>query len=452
MRIALSIKQDFLDLLSATGGIFYGDISNRSVSFICTDSRECEEGDIFFALEGEKIDANIYIPEAIRNGAIPVGTGVKHFGIRVPSGINALLSFASFYKNALTKLKHTVAITGSVGKTTTKEFTKILSGARYKTHSTRENYNNAIGASITVLTANADTEVLILELGMNHQGEIERLSRAFSPTTAVITKIGSSHIGNLGSIEKIAQAKLEITSGLTGKLFIPKEEKTLITSYPDVAFFSTKSTTAEISVIKSAFNRIELYRSGTLHSIFDFEYKADHILECLAAAISIADNIGISPSEIIGAICTIRKDSLRHEIFKTKYGFSVLNDSYNASYESVKAALMMMDDMTEINRRHALLGSISELGSKSYSIHYSIGKLIAESKVHFLFLYGNDALPIADGAIRYGFDKERIFIIAEHDFPTGAAELLKSSLEYDDIILIKASHKMNFESIVRLLR
>ena len=452
MRIELSIPQDFLDILSWVGGIFYGDINRRLVNGICTDSRECKPGDLFFALEGKKLDGNKFIPDAIIRGAIPVGRGVGRYGIRVDSGEEALLSCASFYKNTLPRLLHTAAVTGSVGKTTTKEFIKCLSSAKYKTHATSGNYNNGIGSAITVLSAPSDTELLILEFGMNHSGEIGRLSSAFAPDSAVITKLGSAHIGHLGSRENIAKAKLEIKDGLRGGLLLPFEEELLSTDYRYVKHFSSKSPLADVAVIKNAFDQLELYIYGGLYSIFDFRNKADHILECLSAAIITALEIGINPEEIMNGVRDINDDSFRHQILRSTSGYTILDDSYNASYESIKAALDMMRGITGVKRKNALVGDILELGDMSYAIHYSVGRLASSYRLHYLFLLGEYAEAVFDGAAGNGFDKDRIFILNDLPSYSRISEFIKSKMGDDDIILVKGSHAMNLGRISELMR
>ena len=451
MRIELSVQHDFLDLLSATGGIFYGDISSSLVKAISTDSRECMEGDIFFALEGKTFNGNDYIPEAISRGAIPVGRNVGRYGIRVNSGTDALLSFASFYKSTLPNLIHTIAITGSVGKTTTKDFLKILSSKRYKTHANRENFNNDIGTSITVLSADIDTEVLILELGMNHSGEIKRLSSTFNPNIGVITKIGTAHIGLLGTIENIAKAKLEIIAGLNGKLLIPFADSLLSTEYPNIGFFSSRYVNADTAVIKNSFNQGELYFNQHLFSIFDLPCKANHILECLSAAVAAASEIGISPGEIVDGINKIHEESFRHKTLQSKYGYTVIDDAYNASYESVIAALEMIQYTYNSKRRMILLGDILELGNMSHDIHYTIGKMIPKFDIDYIFLIGESSTSVALGAIDVGFDKKHIFILNNLEFPNEVSRFIKSMLSKGDLLLIKASHRMNFKKIAELI-
>ena len=452
MRIRLAIAQDFLDLLSSIEGIFYGDIKNKTITAITTDSRECMEGDIFFALSGNKYDGNDFIPEAIKKGAIPVGKAVKRYGIKVNSGNSALLSFASHYKKKLPNLKHTIAITGSVGKTTTKEMLKILSESTYKTHSTWENFNNEIGLSYTILSSPLDTQVIIAELGMNHMGEIKVLSSALLPDTAIITKLGSAHIGNLGSIENIAKAKLEISNGLKGKLILPSNEPLLSIPYQYIRYFSSNNNDANVSVIENYFSQHELYIDGSLYQIFNLPFHADHINQCLAAAISGALAMGISLEEISKQILKINDTTLRHNMLKSTRGFFILDDSYNASFESVCASLKMLDNIETKSKKHILLGDILELGQLSHDIHYEIGKSIGLFNIDSIFLIGDFINYVAQGAIDSGFEKRKIYINNSVSSPEITASQICKVLKKNDIILAKASHEINLSRIINLIK
>ena len=451
MRIELSSPQDFLDLLSATEGIFYGDIESQQIKAICTDSRECMAGDVFFALRGKNFDGNSFIPEAISRGAIPVGIGVGRFGIRVDSAEDALLAFATYYKNALPKLRHTIAITGSVGKTTTKEFLNKIAGQEYKTHKTWENYNNEIGVSLSILSAPKDTEVMILEIGMNHSGEIKNIASKIKPNTAIITKIGTSHIGHLGSRENIAMAKLEITCGLQGKLLIPKNEPLLNCEYPKISYFSSDDICADIAITKNRFDKLELYFNKTLYSIFDFPSKAEHIRQCLAATAGGALELGISKSKILNEIREIHQDTFRHKILKSKTGFSIIDDSYNSSYESLSAALETLKETKYNGKASALIGDIFELGDKSDQMHYDIGKLISAENFKYIFLVGENIKSTKMGAIDSGFNEDCIFIYSLDTPRQIIAEQILNKLDTADVLLAKASHGVNLKSIIEII-
>ena len=444
------MPQDFLDVLSSIGGIFYGNIKHRYIKAICTDSRECQHGDLFFALKGDKFDGNDFIKNAIDNGAIPVGPSVRTFGIKAHSGNEALLDFAKFYRRRLPKLLYTVAITGSVGKTTAKEFLSKLTSQRYKTHSTWQNLNNGVGVPITVLSAPSDTEVLICELGMNHRGEIKRLSRAVEPDIAVITKIGTAHIGNLGSIEEIARAKLEITNGLSGVLLIPLGEKLLECSFPCVKTHSAESKSATVATLKNQFNLLEIYKNQELLDIIDFQFDGKHLYECLSAAVCAAIHMKMSSSEIMKGIKKIGEDSFRHKIYKTPQDFYILDDSYNASYESVIASIDLLSDLKGYSRKSILLGDILELGDKSAEIHSVIGSIVTKHDIDKLFVIGDFSRYIVQGALSAGFPKNRIFMNPDMHSPEITSSAICQNMRPNEILLIKASHKMNMGRIINL--
>lgn len=451
MRISLSIPQDFLDVLSAVCGVFYGKINYRIIKAICTDSRECEEGDIFFAIKGKEHDGNEYIDQAISSGAIPIGEGVNSFGIKVADGGKALLEFAKFYKKQLPCLLHTVAITGSVGKTTTKEFLAVLLKKRYKIHANRKNYNNRVGVPITVLSAPRDTEILICELGMNHMGEIRELSDIIAPDIALITKIGTAHIGNLGSIKRIATAKLEITHGLTGVLLIPKEQELLISGYDNTKTFSAYSNLGNYGAIKNRFNMLEIYRFGELAAIIDFNFLGYHLYECLSAAVSIAMELNLTIQQIISGIQDIGEHSYRHEIQKTPYGFDIMNDAYNSSAESVIASANYLCDLKGYSGKGALLGDMLELGEQTDAIHTKIGSEIARLGFDRLFLIGDHATQMRNGAVLAGFPKEHVFINTDKGLPEVTASQILRVMKRGEILLAKASRGINLDRIINLI-
>ena len=227
MRIALGIALP-LNILTNHCEAFSKILQKKLFTHITTDSREACEGDLFFSLTSDKSSAEEHVKEARNKGAISVSSLSKEADFLVFDCQKTLLKLAIYYKAQLKSLKATIAITGSVGKTTTKEFCASFLSASYKVHKTYMNYNNLLGVSLSILSAASDTEIFILELGMNNLGEIRKLSDAIEPDYAVITNIGTAHIGNLGSRKLIAQAKLEIASGMTDeKIIVPYEEQLL---------------------------------------------------------------------------------------------------------------------------------------------------------------------------------------------------------------------------------
>ena len=227
MRIKLDTKISVNSIIQATNGITGLD-KEMSFSSITTDSRECCPGDLFIAIDGETDSGENYIDQVIKIGAFALSKTSSIGCICVPDTVEALLQIASNYIKTLPFILYIIGITGSVGKTTTKEFAKIILSERFIVHSNPSSYNNALGLSLSILSAPKNTQILLMELGMNHAGEIGRLSKYLHPDMAIITNIGRAHIGNLGSREAIAKAKLEILSGMKdGTVFVPFGEKLL---------------------------------------------------------------------------------------------------------------------------------------------------------------------------------------------------------------------------------
>ena len=213
MRIILSVPLTLSEIAenALSTHIFKG---NVTVNAIVTNSKKASPGDLYIPLMGEKHNGEDYTEEARSRGAYILSSRDCNADIKTDDTTLSLLKIASYYKSKLRSLKKIIAITGSVGKTTTKNVLAKMVGAKYITHATKENFNNYIGLSYTLLSAPIDTEIIIAEIGMNHLGEISLMSKILNPDISVITNIGTSHIGNLGSRDMIAKAKLEITDGM----------------------------------------------------------------------------------------------------------------------------------------------------------------------------------------------------------------------------------------------
>ena len=228
MRIKLTHPMSLQEIALATNGHITSPYQNKIIHFLSTDSRETCKGDLFVALKGNRFDGENYITEIISKDAYHLSAGGMHNGIKTNDTSTALLLLAKHYKTKFNNLKATIGITGSVGKTTTKEFLKVILSKRYRVHATYKNMNNNVGVPLTVLSMPANTEVLVIEMGMNSPGEISRSSICISPNISIILNVGTSHIGNFGTREKIAKAKLEILDGMdNGTLIVPYGEPLL---------------------------------------------------------------------------------------------------------------------------------------------------------------------------------------------------------------------------------
>lgn len=448
MRIKLDIPLKLKSISSYMKATQWTDL-NPTINFICTDTREIQAEDLFIALMGENNDGEAFIEEALKKGAFTVGKSKLNTHLQVTDTRIALLNFAKNYKYLLPLIK-TVAITGSVGKTTTKELLYHLSLTKYKTHKTFDNLNNELGVSYTILSAPKNTEILIVEAGMNNMGELSRLSECIEPDIAIITKIGSSHIGNLGSREMITKSKLQITDYLKsgGKTLIPYEE-ILLKNVPNALTVSTKSRSADFYLLEN--NRTYEFISrtrdirGVLPKILGF-----HIPYCLAFALAVGELLLLDETNLITAVENIPQSVSRGKLLIIG-NLNIYDDSYNSSPESVEAALSTISN-TNFTYKSALLGDINELGNKTEELHREIGRLCCKYEIENLFVYGVYSEFIAAGAIDAGFDKTKIFKNSDTANPIKTAMQINDICQEDEIILFKASHKLNLKEIISMLK
>lgn len=370
-------------------------IHDTEITHVSTDTRELFSGDLFIVQSG----GEIYLDDAIKMGAV------------VLSERNFLLEFAGEYIKKLPYILYRIGITGSVGKTTTKEMLKSILKERFKVHANEGNLNNHIGMPMSILSAPPDTEILIMEMGMNHMGEIKVLSECLRPNIAVITNVGTSHIGNLGSRENIARAKLEILSGMdSGVLFVPYDEP-LLNSRPGA-----------INVYSESRKAME---------------------RNISMAISVAEYIGITKPDL----SYISTDNIRQKlVFKKNHCF--LTDYYNSSYESVLALIESAKEDKQYPKHALVIGDILELGEYCRDIHYRVGKLARPCDFEHLFLFGEYAEFIYRGALENGFDKDKIFINSNLDRPDITAEQIKANCGKDELVLMKASRMVRLERIL----
>ncbi|MBP3437571.1 MAG: hypothetical protein J6K61_06685 [Clostridia bacterium] len=398
---------------------------------LVTDSREIERGDIFCALQGKR-DGHLFARQAEERGARCIIAERKTEAciphILVKHTPFALLQWARASLEGHSCLK--IAITGSIGKTTTKEKCASLLENAFRTHKSQGNFNNCLGVSFSVLSMPKDTEALVLEFGMNQEGEIARLSQAVCPDIAIITNIGFAHIGNLGSREAIAKAKREILLGMKkdAPLFIPANEPLL---------FPCRSRSAS-------------------HTVLPFE---DEELEGLGVVPpkDIGEKWGLSFAYALGAFLGIEDALLRKWLTeaaktpvrrKTVYiqGVTLIDDSYNASPESVVAALDFLA-LQEGARKIAVLGSMLELGRDAPLYHRAIARHAALC-ADVLFFFGEEKDAVASGAIGGGMKRDAVFLF---DSAEEAKRALLPFVRVGDAVLCKASHGMGASSLSEAL-
>lgn len=444
MKIKLGIPLKISEIAYATSGKIINSTADNLIECITTDSRECKQNDLFIAIKGQYNDGNVFCNDAEGKGAYCLSETDSR-GVKISNGLSALANLASYYKSKLVRLKHTIAVTGSVGKSTTKNILTVIFSKKYKTHATRNNYNSEIGAPMTVLSAPPDTEALILELGMNHRGEISRLSRSVTPDIAIITNVGTAHIGNLGSREQIALAKLEILEGMKdGKLIVPASEP-LLNGYSNLTFglpkedalFSSKRAGADVLIF---------YRDKPIIKS-RFSPVGDYLLSNLSAAVAAALCSSVEVSTVENGISCISGDISRQSVTNWN-NILIYDDSYNASYESVVASLDAFDKLAG-SKRSILLGSMLELGEESEKLHRLLGKFIATRGYSKIYLIGDYSNIIKEEAIKNGFPEENIFINTDaHDLNLTRSQIKENS-SCGEALFLKASNALNLSDIYK---
>ena len=432
---------------------------------ISIDSRTAKEGDAFFALRGENFDGHRFIPAAEKAGCVFAVVEYVPENCTIPCIIvknttEALGKFARSYKDLFRPI--TLAVTGSVGKTTTKQFIFSVLETKYPTNVTKGNFNNEIGLPLTVLNLNADHQALLLEMGMNHKGEISYLSHIAEPDIAVITNIGSSHLENLGSREGIRDAKMEIIDGMKkGGILILNANEPLLDGV-DTKGLTTLYIGIENPTAAYSAENIRMYDD---HMLFDIRMRntaimkdirinvvgKHHIHNALAATVC-GMILGISEENIRCGLLNFVGADMRQSITE-KNGITVIEDCYNASPESMRAGLDVLCHTAKVkeNRPVAVLGDMKELGDVSAEAHFGVGKYAASCGIAQLITFGSAAVGIARGAIEGGMSEENVLIIEDSDNAEKAAELLKTVLRENDAVLFKASRAVALERLIRLL-
>ena len=452
MRIKTELPLTLDEVLYVTGGIKRYN-SSVTINAITTNSKESRKGDLFIAIKGERFDGEDFIEEAKSNGAFCISSFNRDADITVNDTAMALLKISGYYRTKNKSLKTTIAITGSVGKTTTKNILSTMLSKHFKVHSTNGNYNNILGVSYTLLSLPKDTQILVLELGMNHFGELELLSKATNPDIAVITNIGTAHIGNFGSRELIAKAKLEILSGMKNEcLIIPNDELLLKnTNNPitvsvdrsggDYSLFTLRKM-IDSTVFKAILKDKIIYATVNL--------PGKHILSSIINSIAVMDVLGLSEENIISSISAVNKDCAREKIYNIG-NVIIYDDSYNSSPEAVKSTLENINELWN-QRKSCVIGDMLELGCFSEEFHRKIGAEIFKTDFDKLYAYGVYAPFIARGAMDAGMEKDNIFINTDTLSPKITAREIFKNMKDGELILFKASHSVHVDKIIDELK
>lgn len=424
------------------------------ITAVVTDSRKVVPGCVFVCFPGERVDGHDYAAAAYRAGAAyivanhPVDGVPENRTVIVASSHHAMVRMASNYRMLFSPLM--IGVTGSVGKTTTKEFCYAVLSAFGNTLKTEGNQNNEIGLPNTLFRLDDATEYAVVEMGMSNLGEIERLARAARPSAGIITLIGVSHLENLGTRENILKAKLELCYGLPdgAPLALNADDDLLPTAkLPErlrPVWFGIDSPDADVRAVK-----ITAGDNGTDFVLSDKEYGdfpvhiptvGLHTVSDALAAYAAATRLGLDPAKAAAALSNYQTTGMRQNIVH-KAGVTVIEDCYNASPDSMRAALGVLKDQPA-ERRVALLGDMLELGSVSEEAHRQVGEWAAEAGVDLLIAYGPLSAAMAQAAAEKGVTT--LHCETEQD----VVGYVRQNVHVGDALLAKASHAMKLDQVL----
>jgi UDP-N-acetylmuramoyl-tripeptide--D-alanyl-D-alanine ligase len=439
--------------------------SNFNIYSVCTDSREADASTAFFALVGERVNGHDYIPAAIAAGCRcivsqePVDCDANVAVIAVKDSEMALSYMASAQLAGKTFAR--VAVTGSVGKTTTKDMIAAVMREGKKTYVSAGNHNSVIGMPLSVMEIPEDCECAVLEMGMSNFGEIERMSLVAEPDIAVITNIGSSHMETLGDREGIFRAKLEVLCGLKkdGYLVLNGDQPILSRvggrSYHTL-YVSVKRPNADFFAqnIRVALGgtHFDVIYKGTTYPDFFIPVSGRHNVYAALFAFAVATLQGLTPEEIKNGLKSFQPAGMRQEILQLG-GKTVIADCYNASPESMRAAIdVLCECAPKGGRRVAILGDMLELGKHSIEIHRGIGGYLQDRGIDLLFAVGKGGIEIAQGAVEVGMDPAKTMLFIDQNDVDTIVKALTAHTHAGDTLLFKASRGVQLERVIDALK
>lgn len=448
------------DILERVNGTVLCGLCDAEFAGACIDSRIVQSDEAYFALKGERTDGTLYCCDAIKSGAkvcfvennIFSDEDLNKFAksatiVLVPNVEDALVEIAKV-KRSLYDIP-VVAITGSVGKTSTKDVIAEVMAQKFNVQKTQGNKNNRLGVPLTIMSLR-DHDALVIEMGMNHLGEIHELTNIAKPTLSVISNIGTSHIGNLGSRENILKAKLEILDGMTNKKVIINNDNDMLHKWnledenaEKITFGIHEKSIYMASKVKMTeeSNEFSVELNSTEYKFTTQKPGEVFILNALSA-IAVGMEYGVPIDKIQRAIANAEITKNRLDIEKVN-DVLLIKDYYNASFESIKPSLEYLANLDR-GRKIAVLGDIKEVGSFSKEIHEKVGKEVAKNKIDKLITVGEEAKNIVKKAKNEGMSNEDV---CSCDSNEQAIEVLKDMLLKGDTVLLKASNSMKFGEI-----
>lgn len=450
-KLDLKIKE-LLEILETYSVGVDGRTKNRKVN-LCMDSREPAKGVVFWPIKGARFDAHQFVTQMEKNGALMSvvnadAEGIENFKMYAPvdDTTKALLKLAKGYQKNF-KVKK-VAITGSNGKTTTKEMVKAVLSQKYNTHATAGNFNNHIGVPMTLFQLKHSHEAAVIEMGTSGPDEIRPLSLAVEPDVAVITNISASHLERLKDLDGVFAEKKTIVAGLkkNGVLIVNADDPRLCkcrsnTSYKVVTFGVKRGIIKPEKLEWSEDNCATFFVERTK---FTLNVPGIHNLYNALAAIAVGLQFRVPKAEIAKALANFRSTNMRMEI-KNANGFKIVSDCYNANPSSTKMALQTIGNM-KVNRRIAVLGDMLELGAQTDALHQEMGAMVPEMNFDMLLTVGEKAKLYVKGAKSKGMKAAHHFASVQELIDT-----LTEIVSEGDVLLIKGSRGMHMETVVDAL-
>lgn len=449
------MEMTFDELLNAIDGEVIVKGNNINFNKLCIDTRKIEKDNVYLAIKGANFNGNDFAIKALEAGASIVIVDELNFNlndikengnvIKVKNTREALLNLAKFYREKL-GLK-VIGVTGSTGKTSTKDLIAALLSAKYRVFKTKGNFNNDIGLPLMILELTSDIDVAVLEMGMSSLGEIELLAKVAKPDIGVITNVGLSHIENLKTQENILKAKMEITTffGKDNVLIVNAEDELLRNISSDVFKVKKIGYNHEYDVYASNIILREEETEFLAHAfgeeaVFNLPMAGKHNVLNTMLAIEVSKSLNVSFEDMVRGVENLEATSMRLQVIK-KQGLTIINDCYNASPDSMRSSLDVLSAYKN-NRKIAILGDMYELGDESEKSHFEVGKY-AKDKVDTLIVIGKYIKNFKDG-----FNNDNIIM---YNTKEECIKELENIIKLDDVVLVKASRGVKLEDVVKKL-
>ena len=443
------------EVVAAAGGTLVGGDPSDLVTAVTSDSRMVTPGSLFVALVGERADGHDFAEVATEHGAVAVlgSRATEAPTVVVADVLQALGRLARFHVDRLPHLT-VVGITGSVGKTTAKDLTAAVLEAAGPTVSPPGSFNNELGLPLTVLQATTDTRYLILEMGARGKGHIRYLCDVASPAIGVELGVGTAHLGEFGSTQAIADSKAELVESLppTGTAILNRDDA-LVAAMAERTRAATlwfgQSSGADVTAGDITPDRLDraafTLQASEGSAAVELQYVGQHAVTNALAAAAVGVAVGLDPASIAGALTRATPRSRwRMEVTERPDGLLLINDAYNASPESMRAALKSLKTIAAGRRCWAVLGEMRELGDRSVAEHDAIGRLAVRLDVQRLVVVGEGARPMHQAAgLEGSWGQESMFVPDVE----GALALLRKELRSDDVVLVKASRAVGLEAV-----